>query len=71
MEDAPEPDLTIWNGISEAVNNPDGEVTIAVVGKYTVLVDAYKSLLEALNHGGIANRVKVTDQYPVRYFERV
>ena len=59
MEDAPEPDLTIWNGISEAVNNPDGEVTIAVVGKYTVLVDAYKSLLEALNHGGIANRVKV------------
>ncbi|WP_306016274.1 CTP synthase [Oceanicaulis sp. MMSF_3324] len=59
MEDAPSPDLTIWNGISEAVNNPDGEVTIAVVGKYTVLVDAYKSLLEALNHGGIANRVKV------------
>jgi len=59
MDDAPEPDLTIWNGISEAVNNPDGEVTIAVVGKYTVLVDAYKSLLEALNHGGIANRVKV------------
>jgi CTP synthase len=59
MHDAPEPDLTVWNGISEAVNNPDGEVTIAVVGKYTVLVDAYKSLLEALNHGGIANRVKV------------
>ena len=59
MDDAPEPDLTIWNGISEAVNNPDGEVTIAVVGKYTVLVDAYKSLLEALNHGGIANRVRV------------
>ncbi|WP_440959761.1 CTP synthase [Oceanicaulis sp. LC35] len=59
MADAPEPDLTVWNGISEAVNNPDGEVTIAVVGKYTVLVDAYKSLLEALNHGGIANRVKV------------
>ena len=59
MEDAPDPDLTIWNGISEAVNKPDGEVTIAVVGKYTVLVDAYKSLLEALNHGGIANRVKV------------
>ncbi|WP_375549020.1 CTP synthase [Oceanicaulis alexandrii] len=59
LGDAPEPDLTIWNGISEAVNNPDGEVTIAVVGKYTVLVDAYKSLLEALNHGGIANGVKV------------
>ncbi|WP_430432198.1 CTP synthase [Oceanicaulis sp.] len=59
LGDAPEPDLTIWNGISEAVNNPDGEVTVAVVGKYTVLVDAYKSLLEALNHGGIANGVKV------------
>ncbi|WP_133723221.1 CTP synthase [Oceanicaulis sp.] len=59
LGDAPEPDLTVWNGISEAVNNPDGEVTIAVVGKYTVLVDAYKSLLEALNHGGIANGVKV------------
>ncbi len=59
LGDAPEPDLSVWNGISEAVNNPDGEVTIAVVGKYTVLVDAYKSLLEALNHGGIANRVKV------------
>ncbi|WP_273147101.1 CTP synthase [Oceanicaulis alexandrii] len=59
LGDAPEPDLTVWNGISEAVNNPDGEVTVAVVGKYTVLVDAYKSLLEALNHGGIANGVKV------------
>ncbi|WP_439637125.1 CTP synthase [Oceanicaulis sp.] len=59
LGDAPDPDLTVWNGISEAVNNPDGEVTVAVVGKYTVLVDAYKSLLEALNHGGIANGVKV------------
>ena len=37
----------------------DGEVTIAVVGKYTVLKDAYKSLIEALNHGGVANSVKV------------
>jgi len=59
LGDAPEPDLTVWKGISKAVNNPDGEVTVAVVGKYTVLVDAYKSLLEALNHGGIANGVKV------------
>ncbi|MCP2670332.1 CTP synthase [Maricaulaceae bacterium EIL42A08] len=58
-EEAPAPDLAVWQGISEAVNNPDGEVTVAVVGKYTVLVDAYKSLLEALNHGGIANGVKV------------
>ena len=59
LGDAPDPDLTVWNGISDAINNPDGEVTVAVVGKYTVLVDAYKSLLEALNHGGIANGVKV------------
>jgi CTP synthase len=59
LADAPEPDLSVWEGIAHAVHNPDGEVTIAVVGKYTVLVDAYKSLLEALNHGGIANGVKV------------
>ena len=59
LSDAPQPDLTTWDAISHAVHNPDGEVTVAVVGKYTVLVDAYKSLLEALNHGGIANGVKV------------
>ena len=41
------------------MNNPEGEVTIAVVGKYTSLLDAYKSLIEALTHGGIANKVKV------------
>ena len=57
--DAPDPDLSVWKAISETVHNPDGEVTVAVVGKYTVLVDAYKSLLEALNHGGIANGVRV------------
>ncbi|KPP82910.1 MAG: CTP synthase PyrG [Oceanicaulis sp. HLUCCA04] len=59
IADAPEPDLSRWQEISRAVNEPDGEVTIAIVGKYTVLIDAYKSLMEALNHGGIANRVKV------------
>lgn len=59
LGDAPLPDLSVWEGIADAVHNPDGEVTIAVVGKYTVLADAYKSLLEALNHGGIANGVKV------------
>ena len=63
LEDAPPPDLSVWRGISSAVHNPDGEVTVAVVGKYTVLVDAYKSLLEALNHGGIANGVKVNVQW--------
>ncbi|MGY6533220.1 CTP synthase [Glycocaulis sp.] len=59
LTDAPEPDLTRWQAISKAVHEPDGKVTIAVVGKYTVLIDAYKSLMEALNHGGIANGVKV------------
>jgi len=59
IHDAPAPNLKRWQGISEVVANPDGEVTIAVVGKYTVLKDAYKSLIEALAHGGVANRVKV------------
>jgi CTP synthase len=59
LTDAPEPDLTRWQAISKVVHEPDGEVTIAIVGKYTVLIDAYKSLMEALNHGGIANGVKV------------
>ena len=57
--DAPPPDLSRWRGISERLTNPDGDVTIAVVGKYTVLKDAYKSLIEALVHGGVANNVKV------------
>jgi CTP synthase len=56
---APAPDLTRWRRVSERVASPDGEVTIAVVGKYTVLKDAYKSLIEALAHGGMANNVKV------------
>jgi CTP synthase len=59
VRDAPEPDLSRWQEISERLTHPDGEVTIAVVGKYTVLKDAYKSLIEALIHGGVANRVKV------------
>jgi len=56
---APRPDLTRWEQISRGIASPEGEVTIAVVGKYTGLKDAYKSLIEALVHGGIANRVKV------------
>jgi CTP synthase len=56
---ANEPDLTRWQGIGQAIATPEGEVTIAIVGKYTGLKDAYKSLNEALMHGGIANRVKV------------
>ncbi|HML30187.1 MAG TPA: CTP synthase [Hyphomicrobium sp.] len=56
---APKPDLLRWETISRAVAQPEGQVTIAIVGKYTGLKDAYKSLNEALVHGGIANRVKV------------
>ncbi len=53
------PRIEQWTEIVRRVRQPDGEVTIAVVGKYTGLLDAYKSLAEALTHGGIANRVKV------------
>src|SRR6201746_527823 len=53
------PDLQSWNVINERVRNPEGAVTIAIVGKYTGMKDAYKSLIEALSHGGIANKVKV------------
>jgi CTP synthase len=56
---APAPNLSVWEGIVDRARHPEGEVTIAVVGKYTNLLDAYKSLSEALNHGGIANKVKV------------
>ncbi len=59
MDAKPEPDVTGWKRISDRVKNPEGEVTIAVVGKYTGMKDAYKSLIEALTHGGIANNVKV------------
>jgi CTP synthase len=54
-----EPDLSPWQRIVETIRCPEGEVTIAVVGKYTNLLDSYKSLAEALVHGGIANRVRV------------
>jgi CTP synthase len=54
-----EADLERWRIINERIRNPEGAVTIAVVGKYTGLKDAYKSLIEALSHGGIANKVKV------------
>ncbi len=57
--DAPRPDLKRWEDVLKPVLSPEGEVTIAVVGKYTGLLEAYKSLQEALTHGGIANNVKV------------
>jgi CTP synthase len=53
------PDLSAWERVVNTVRAPEGEVTIAVVGKYTNLLDSYKSLAEALAHGGIANRVRV------------
>ena len=79
--DAPKPDLAKWDQISERITHPEGEVNIAVVGKYTGLLDAYKSLKEALVHGGIANKVRVNLQWieseifekedPVPYLEGV
>jgi CTP synthase len=59
IANAPAPKLETWQTISDAITSPEGEVTIAIVGKYTGLKDAYKSLNEALFHGGIANKVKV------------
>ena len=56
-------DLSRWEEIVDRVQNPEGEVKIAVVGKYTGLRDAYKSLSEALTHGGIANKVKVNIEW--------
>ncbi|HEX9881718.1 MAG TPA: CTP synthase [Hyphomicrobium sp.] len=68
---APKPDLSRWETITHAIETPEGEVTIAIVGKYTGLKDAYKSLIEALVHGGIANRVKVNlDWIESEIFER-
>ena len=59
ITDAREPDLAAWSDVTDRYFNPEGEVTIAVVGKYVGLPDAYKSLNEALVHGGLANRVRV------------
>ena len=59
IDPAPVPRMDAWKEVGERIRTPEGEVTIAIVGKYTGLKDAYKSLIEALHHGGIANRVKV------------
>ena len=59
IDPAPAPRLQAWQDVAERIRNPEGNVTIAVVGKYTGLKDAYKSLIEALQHGGIANRTRV------------
>jgi CTP synthase len=70
IADAREPNLAKWEEIVARLRAPDGQVTIAVVGKYTGLLDAYKSLQEALVHGGIANRVKTNIKWiPSEVFE--
>jgi CTP synthase len=81
IEPAPQPRMATWEDVSDRVHNPEGEVTIAIIGKYTGLKDAYKSLIEALHHGGMANRVKVNLEWieseifesedPATYLENV
>jgi hypothetical protein len=57
--------------VADRINNPEGEVRVAIVGKYTQLEDAYKSIAEALTHGGMANRVKVKAEWiDAEIFER-
>jgi CTP synthase len=63
ITNAKAPDLSKWDEIQTRIQHPEGEVNIAVVGKYTGLLDAYKSLKEALVHGGIANKVKVNFEW--------
>lgn len=69
--EAKAPDLTVWKDVADRVYNPEGEVHVAIVGKYTQLGDAYKSIAEALTHGGMANRVKVKAEWiDAEIFER-
>jgi CTP synthase len=71
IKNAPPPDLSRWRDVLDRVKNPEGEVRIAVVGKYMQVKDSYKSLSEALVHGGIANNVKVhMDWIDSEIFER-
>ncbi|MEM7641785.1 MAG: CTP synthase [Pseudomonadota bacterium] len=68
---APKPNLARWEDVVDRIHNADGEVRVAIVGKYTQLEDAYKSIAEALTHGGMANRVKVqADWIDSAIFER-
>jgi len=59
IKPAPRPDLSVWHDVKDRIHNTDGEVNVAIVGKYTQLEDAYKSIKEALTHGGMHNRVRV------------
>lgn len=68
---APEPDLDVWRDIVETVTNPEREVRVAIVGKYTALKESYKSLEEALTHGGIYNKARVkVDWVDAEIFEK-
>ena len=68
---APRPDLSKWEDVADRIFHPEGEVKVAIVGKYTQLEDAYKSIAEALTHGGMANRVQVkTEWIDAEIFER-
>jgi CTP synthase len=63
ITDAPPPDLSRWRAVVDRVKKPEGEVKIAVVGKYMQVKDSYKSLIEALTHGGLAHNVRVNVQW--------
>jgi CTP synthase len=68
---APRPNLARWEDVLDRLHNAEGEVRVAVVGKYTQLEDAYKSIAEALTHGGMANRTKVRAEWiDAEIFER-
>ena len=68
---APKPNLTRWEDVMDRISHPEGEVRVAIVGKYTQLEDAYKSIAEALTHGGMANRTKVRAEWiDAEIFER-
>jgi hypothetical protein len=68
---APKPNLARWEDVHDRIFNAEGEVKVAIVGKYTQLEDAYKSIAEALTHGGMANRVKVKAEWiDAEIFER-
>ena len=68
---APRPNLTRWEDVMDRLTNAEGVVRVAIVGKYTQLEDAYKSIAEALTHGGMANRVRVRAEWiDAEIFER-
>ena len=68
---APKPNLARWEDVMDRISHPEGEVRVAIVGKYTRLEDAYKSIAEALTHGGMANRTKVRAEWiDAEIFER-